>query len=137
MIGKDQEVSVLFSDVRGFTSLSERLGAREPSPRLATTLELAIVAAATAVVGNFAPLIVADPVFAALVAVFAFQRGAVSRLLLRGHATGNPRSTCVPQSSIDCARSTWRPRHMAGARSRTRRCSPIVATRSPVGTVPS
>ena len=31
-----------------------------------------------------APLIVADPVFAGLVLVFAFQRGAVSRLLQRG-----------------------------------------------------
>jgi adenylate cyclase len=29
LIGKDQEVSVLFSDVRGFTGLSERLGARD------------------------------------------------------------------------------------------------------------
>ena len=29
LIGKDQEVSVLFSDVRGFTGLSERLGAQD------------------------------------------------------------------------------------------------------------
>ena len=79
--------------VRGFSGfglgmgtwwLHSALAAREPSPRLATALELAMVVAAGAAVATFAPLIVADPVFAGLVTVFAFQRGAVSRLLLRG-----------------------------------------------------
>ena len=78
--------------VRGFAGfglgmgawwLHERFGAREPSYRLATVLELALVVAAAAVIVPFAPLIVADPVFAGLVLVFAFQRGAVSHLLLR------------------------------------------------------
>ena len=78
--------------VRGFAGfglgmgtwwLHERIGARELGTRMATALELAFVAAAAAAVVPFAPLIVADPVFAGLVTVFAFQRGAVSRLLLR------------------------------------------------------
>ena len=63
--------------------LHQRIGKREPGPRLATALELSFVTAAAAAVVGFAPLIVADPVFAGLVTVFAFQRGAVSRLLLR------------------------------------------------------
>ena len=79
--------------VRGFSGfglgmgtwwLHSVLSARVPSPRLATALELAFVTAAAAAVVTFAPLIVADPVFAGLVIVFAFQRGAVSRLLLCG-----------------------------------------------------
>lgn len=78
--------------VRGFSGfglgmgtwwLHERLGAREPSLAQATMLELTTVVAAVAVVAFWAPLIVADPVFAALVLVFAFQRGAFSRLLMR------------------------------------------------------
>jgi peptidoglycan/LPS O-acetylase OafA/YrhL len=78
--------------VRGFSGfglgmstwwLHERLQVRAPSRRLATVLELAFVVAAAATVVPFAPLIVADPVFAGLVLVFAFQRGAVSQQLLR------------------------------------------------------
>ena len=77
--------------VRGFAGfglgmgawwIHQRMGSYEPGPRLATALELAFVVAAAAAVVPFAPLIVADPVFAGLVLVFAFQRGAVSRLLL-------------------------------------------------------
>ena len=79
--------------VRGFAGfglgmgawwLHQRIGSYEPRPRLATALELAFVAAAAAAIVPFAPLIVSDPVFAGLVLVFAFQRGAVSRLMLRG-----------------------------------------------------
>lgn len=78
--------------VRGFSGfglgigtwwLHERMRARKPGDRVATALELLAVVGAMAVVGWFAPLLVADPVFAALVLVFAMQRGAVSRLLLR------------------------------------------------------
>ncbi|GAC1405381.1 MAG: acyltransferase [Novosphingobium sp.] len=64
--------------------LHERIGVRELGNGVATALELVLVVAAAAAVVPFAPLIVADPVFAGLVLVFAFQRGAVSRLLQRG-----------------------------------------------------
>ena len=52
-----------------------------PSPMRGIGRRALLVAAAAVV--PFAPLIVADPVFAGLVLVFAFQRGAISRLLMR------------------------------------------------------